>query len=34
MATFDKSYNGGIKAWIEKHAPDARQVVAEGVEAK
>jgi uncharacterized protein (DUF1330 family) len=34
MAAFDKSYNGGIKAWIEKNAPDARQVVAEGVEAK
>lgn len=34
MATFEKSYNGGVKAWIEKNAPDARQVVAEGVEPK
>jgi hypothetical protein len=34
MATFEKSYNGGIRAWIEKNAPDARQVVAEGVEPK
>jgi uncharacterized protein (DUF1330 family) len=29
MASFDKAYNGGIKAWIEKNAPDARQVVSE-----
>ncbi len=34
MASFEKSYNGGIKAWIEKNAPDARQVVSEAVEAK
>ena len=25
MASFEKSYNGGIKAWIEKNAPDAVQ---------
>jgi hypothetical protein len=31
---FMKSLNGGIKAWIDKHAPDARQIMAEGVEAK
>jgi uncharacterized protein (DUF1330 family) len=31
MASFEKSYNGGIKAWIEKNAPDARQVVSEAV---
>ena len=31
---FTKALNGGIKAWIEKNAPDARQIVVEGVEAK
>jgi hypothetical protein len=25
MAFLEKSYNGGIKAWIEKNAPDAVQ---------
>ena len=34
MATFDKAYNGGIKAWIEKNGPDARQVAVEAVEPK
>ena len=34
MASFEKSYNGGVKAWIEKNAPDARQVVSEAVEAR
>ena len=34
MAFLEKSYNGGIKAWIEKNAPDARQVVSEAVGAK
>jgi hypothetical protein len=29
-----KARTGGIKAWIEKHAPDAREVMLEGVEAK
>jgi hypothetical protein len=31
---FTKALNGGIKAWIEKNAPDARQIMAEGVKAK
>jgi hypothetical protein len=31
---FTKALNGGIKAWIEKNAPDARQIMVEGVEAK
>ena len=31
---FTKALNGGIKAWIAKNAPDARQIVVEGVEAK
>jgi hypothetical protein len=34
MASYEKGWGGGIKAWVEKHAPDARQVVAEGVEPK
>jgi uncharacterized protein (DUF1330 family) len=28
----EKAWNGGIKAWVEKYAPEARQVVVEGVE--
>ena len=31
---FTKALKGGVKAWIEKNAPDARQIMAEGVEAK
>jgi hypothetical protein len=34
MASFEKSYNGGVKAWIEKNGPGARQVVVESVEPK
>jgi uncharacterized protein (DUF1330 family) len=29
----EKAWDGGIKAWVEKYAPNARQVVVEGVEA-
>jgi hypothetical protein len=31
---YEKGQNGGIKAWIQKNAPDAREVVAEAVEQK
>jgi uncharacterized protein (DUF1330 family) len=34
MASFDKSYDGGVKAWIEKNGPGARQIVVESVEPK
>jgi hypothetical protein len=34
MAAWEKGWNGGIKEWVEKHAPNARQVLVEGVEAK
>jgi len=34
QAAFDKFWNGGGKAWIEKYAPQARSVRVEGVEAK
>jgi len=33
-AAFDKFWNGGGKAWIEKYAPQARSVRVEGVEQK
>jgi hypothetical protein len=33
-AAFDKGEKDGISAWIEKHAPQAREVLVEGVEAK
>jgi uncharacterized protein (DUF1330 family) len=33
-AAYDKFYNGGGKAWIDKHAPDARELKVEGVEQK
>ena len=31
---YQKALDGGIKAWVEKNAPDARQIMVEGVEAK
>ena len=34
MEAYEKGQKDGIKAWIEKNAPDAREVVAEAVEAK
>jgi uncharacterized protein (DUF1330 family) len=33
-AAFEKGEKAGISAWIEKHAPDAREVLVEGVERK
>ena len=33
-AAYDKFWNGGGKAWIEKYAPQARSVRVEGVEQK
>jgi hypothetical protein len=33
-AGYDKFWNGGGKAWIEKYAPQARSVRVEGVEPK
>ena len=33
-AAYDKFWNGGGKAWIEKYAPQARSVRVEGVEPK
>ena len=33
-AAYDKFWNGGGKAWIEKHAPQARSIRVEGVEEK
>jgi len=33
-AAYDKFWNGGGKAWIEKNAPQARSVRVEGVEQK
>ncbi len=33
-AAYDKFYNGGGKAWIDKHAPAARELKVEGVEQK
>jgi uncharacterized protein (DUF1330 family) len=34
LQSYEKAWNGGGKAWIEKNAPDARQVIVEGIEAK
>jgi hypothetical protein len=34
MAAFDRAEDDGIRAWIAKNAPEARQVVVEGVEQK
>jgi len=34
MEAYDKGQKDGIKAWVDKHAPDAREVVAQGVEPK
>ena len=31
---FDKAMSAGLKAWIDKYGNGARQIVAEGVEAK
>jgi uncharacterized protein (DUF1330 family) len=31
---FTKAQTGGVKAWIEKNAPEARQIMVESVEAK
>jgi uncharacterized protein (DUF1330 family) len=33
-AAYDKFYNGGGKEWIDKHAPEARDIKVEGVEPK
>ena len=33
-ADFTKFMDGGAKAWIQKNAPDARQIIVEGAEAK
>ena len=33
-AAYDKFYNGGGKEWIDKHAPEAREIKVEGVEPK
>ena len=33
-AAYDKFYNGGGKEWIDKHAPQARDIKVEGVEPK
>jgi hypothetical protein len=34
LQSYETAWNGGGKAWIEKNAPDARQVIVEGIEAK
>jgi len=34
IAAYEKAWDGGIKAWVNKNAPDARQILAEGVEPK
>jgi hypothetical protein len=34
MSAFDRAEDDGVRAWIEKNAPEARQIVVEGVEAK
>ena len=34
MAAYEKGQSMGIKAWVDKHAPDAREIITEGVEAK
>lgn len=33
-SAFDRAEDDGVRAWIEKNAPEARQIVVEGVEAK
>jgi uncharacterized protein (DUF1330 family) len=33
-ADYTRFLDGGAKAWIQKNAPDARQILAQGVEAK
>jgi uncharacterized protein (DUF1330 family) len=33
-AAYDKFWNGGGKAWIDKNAPEARNIKVEGIEAK
>jgi hypothetical protein len=33
-AGYTKALDGGVKAWIAKNAPEARQIMVEGVEAK
>jgi uncharacterized protein (DUF1330 family) len=33
-AAYDKFYNGGGKEWIDKHAPEARDIKVEGIEPK
>ena len=33
-AAYDKFYNGGGKDWIDKNAPQARDIKVEGIEAK
>jgi uncharacterized protein (DUF1330 family) len=33
-AAYDKFYNGGGKEWIDKHAPQAREIKVEGIEPK
>ena len=32
MSAFDRAEDDGVRAWIQKNAPDARQIVVEGVE--
>jgi uncharacterized protein (DUF1330 family) len=34
MSVFDRAEDDGVSAWIQKNAPDARQIVVEGVEGK
>jgi uncharacterized protein (DUF1330 family) len=34
MSAFDRAEDDGVTAWIQKNAPEARQIVVEGVEAK
>ena len=31
-AAYDKFYNGGGKEWIDKHAPEARDIKVDGIE--
>jgi uncharacterized protein (DUF1330 family) len=33
QATWEKAWDGGIKAWIAKNAPQARNITVEGLEA-
>ena len=34
MAAYEKGQSMGIKAWVDKHAPDAREIITESVEGK